>query len=78
MWNIKNDKIFSSTKRSSRITAKSTSYLIGNKIANKMTKVPKNSQQSNSEIVTNKHDKEIPKEQYIFSQKHKKLLIKWD
>ena len=74
MWNI----FFMFSVQPRDQIAKSTSYLIGNKIANKMTKVPKNWQQSNSEIVTNKHDKEIPKERYIFSQKHKKLLIKWD
>ena len=37
--------------------------MIGNKIANKIAKVYKNSQQKNSEIVTatNDHDKETPK-----------------
>ena len=40
--------------------------LIGNKIADRYTKVSKNSQQNYSEIVTNEHDKEIPKERYIF------------
>ena len=39
--------------------------MIGNKIANKITKVFKNPQQNNSETVTNKYDKEIPKERYI-------------
>ena len=39
--------------------------MIGNKIANRITKVMKNSQEYNSETVTNEHDKEIPKERYI-------------
>ena len=39
--------------------------MIGNKIANKITKVPKNSQQNISVKVTNEHDKEIPKEKHI-------------
>ena len=30
-----------------------------------MTKLSKNSQQNNSETVTNEHDKEIPKEKYL-------------
>ena len=34
--------------------------LIGNKIVGKITKVSKNSQQNNSESITNEHDKEIP------------------
>ena len=44
--------------------------MIGNKYASKMKKVSKNSQQSNSERVTNEHNKEIPKGQYIFPQKN--------
>ena len=47
--------------------AEATGDLIGNKISNKITKVSKNSQQNNSETVTNKHDKEIPKERYLSS-----------
>ena len=35
------------------------------KIADRITKVSKTSQQINSETVTNEHDKEIPKERYI-------------
>ena len=40
------------------LTAEASSGLIGNKIANRITKVSKNSQQNNSETVTNEHDKE--------------------
>ena len=39
--------------------------MIGNKIANRIKKVSKKSQQNNSETVTNEDDKEIPKERYI-------------
>ena len=35
----------------------------------KITKVPKNSQQNNSEAVTNENDKEILKERYISRRK---------
>ena len=34
-------------------------------MSNKITKVWKNSEQNNSETVTNQNDKEIPKERYI-------------
>ena len=43
-------------------TAEITGDLIGNKIASKITKVSKNSQQSNWETVTKEHDKEISPE----------------
>ena len=42
-------------------TAEATGDLFGNKIANKIIKVSKNSQQKNSETVANENDKEIPK-----------------
>ena len=45
-------------KDSFRKTAEATGDLIGYKIANKVTKVSKNSQQNTSETVTNEHDKE--------------------
>ena len=38
-------------------TVEETCDLIGNKIANKITKTSKNSQQKNSETVINQHDK---------------------
>ena len=38
-------------------TAEATGDLIGNKITNRISKVLKNSQQNNSEIDTNEHDK---------------------
>ena len=34
-------------------------------MSNKITKFSKNSEQNNSETVTNQNDKEIPKERYI-------------
>ena len=48
-----------------------TGDLIGDKIAKKITKISKNSQQNNLETVTNEHDKEVPKERcaYIFRRK---------
>ena len=48
--------------------------MIGNKIAEKTTKVSRNSQQNNSETITNEHDKEIPKERYISSEERQKII----
>ena len=59
-----------------------TGDLIGNKIADRIMKVSKTSQQNNSETVTNEHYNEIPKVGYIYiyiyiyiQKKDKKLLI---
>ena len=48
--------------------------MIGNKIANKITKVSKNSQQTNSGTVTSEHDKEIPKERYISPEERQEII----
>ena len=48
--------------------------MIGNKIANKITKISKNSQQNNSETVTNEHDKEIPNERYISPEERQEII----
>ena len=40
--------------------------MIGNKIADQITKISKSSQQNISETNTNEHNKEIPKERYIY------------
>ena len=46
-------------------TAKSTGDLVDNKIVNKIAKISRSSPQSNSETITNKYDKEIPKKVYV-------------
>ena len=51
-------------------TAEATSDLIGDKITN----VSQNSQQNNSETVTNEHDNDIPKERYISSKERQKII----
>ena len=56
------------------LTAEASSGLIGNKIANRITKVSKNSQQNYSETVTNEHDKETPKERYISLEERQKII----
>ena len=45
-----------------------------NKIANKITKVSKSSLQNNLEKSTNEHDKKIPKESYIYSEKRQQII----
>ena len=46
----------------------------GDKTADKITKVSKNSQQNNSETVKNYHDKENSKERYISSEEKEKII----
>ena len=55
-------------------TAEATSDWIGNKIANKITSVSKNSQQINSETATDEHDREIPKERYISGKERREII----
>ena len=43
--------------------------MIGNKIANRITKF-----QKKSETVANEHDKEIPKERYISPEERQKMI----
>ena len=47
--------------------------MIVNKIGNRTAKVSKNSQQNNSETVTNKYDKKIPKERYISLEEREEI-----
>ena len=49
--------------------------LIDNKIGIGITNFSKNSQQNNSENVTNESDKEMPKKRYIFSEKKTENLL---
>ena len=48
--------------------------MIGNKIADRITKVSKNSQQNNSKIVTNKHDKEITRKRCISPEETEEFI----
>ena len=51
------DTLKTSSKRVIQKAAEAAGGLIGNKTSNTITKVSKNSQQNNSETVTNEHDK---------------------
>ena len=55
-------------------TAEATGDSIGNKIVNKITGVSKNSQQNNSETLTNEYDKEISKERYMSPKEREKII----
>ena len=68
---LESDAIKTSSKRVIQKTAEATSDLIGNKIANKITKLSKN-----SETVTNEHDKEIPKESYVSPEESQEIIEK--
>ena len=55
-------------------TAEATGDLIDNKITDRITKVSKRSPQINSEIITNEHDREIPKERYISPEESQRII----
>ena len=55
------DTFKTTSKRETQKPAEATGDLITNKTSDNITKVSKNSQQNNSETVTNVNDKEIPK-----------------
>ena len=59
------DKLKTTSKRVIQKATEATSDSNGNKTADRITKVSRGSRQNNSETLTNKHDKEIPKERYI-------------
>ena len=63
------DALKTSSKRVIQKTEEVTGDLIGNKIADKITKVSKN-----LETVTNETDKEIPKERYTSPEKRKENI----
>ena len=70
------DAIKTNSKRVIQKTAETAGYFIGNNIANKITKVSKNSQQNNSETVTNENDKEKPKERFISPDERQEIIDK--
>ena len=72
------DALKTSSKRVIQKTAEATGDLIGNKIADRTTKSSKDSQQNNSETVTNQPDKKSTKTKIYLQKKDKKLLMNWD
>ena len=63
-----------STKRTIQKTAETTGDCIGNKVADKIMKVSKNSQQNNSDTIANENDKEIPKARYMSPEKRQRII----
>ena len=61
-------------KKAIQKTAEATDDLIGNEIADQITKVWKTSPQNNSKAVTNEHDEEIPKERYLSPVGRQKVI----
>ena len=68
------DAFETTSKRVIQKEAEATGDLIGNKIANRITKFSKNSQQNNFETVTNENVKEIPKERYISPEARQEII----
>ena len=67
------DALKNSSKRVIRRIAETNGNSIGNSIANRITRVSKISQRNNLEIVTNEHDKEIPKNRYRFPEQRQEI-----
>ena len=59
-------------KKAIQKTGETTGSFISNKIADRITEIPKNSLENNSE--TNKHDKEMPKARYIFPEERHNII----
>ena len=72
------DAIKTTSKRAIQKTAEATGYLVGNKIADKITSVSKKSLEKprDEELPQNETSNEIPKERYIYLlKKGNKLLM---
>ena len=69
------DALKTSTKSVIQKTAEATGDLIGNKTANKVTKVSRNSQQNNLDTFKNENDKEKHLKKDIYLQKKDKKLL---
>ena len=68
------DAFKTASKRAIQKIAVVTGDLTGNRIANRITKVSKNSPQKNLETVTNENDKEIRKEEYIPPEEKQEII----
>ena len=67
-----------SSKRVIQKTAEANGGLIGNKIANRITKVSKNSQQNNLKTIKKQQEKEILKKDTNLQKRDKKVLMNYD
>ena len=62
------------SKRAIHKKSQATVDLIGSKIANRITKVSKTSQQNNSDTNTNENGKELPKERYVSLEERQQII----
>ena len=69
------DALKVTSKRVIQKPVEKTGDLIDIKISNRITKVPKSSQQNTSGTITNDDNIEIPKERYIFPKEDRKFLM---
>ena len=67
-----NSDQYNSTIMEYQKTAEATADLIGNEIVDRITKLSKTFPQNNLETIIHEHDKEIPKERYIFPEERQK------
>ena len=67
--------IKTTSKKSNSKTVEATGDLIGNKIANRITKVSRSLLQNNSETITREYFKEIPEERYISRRRTESMMI---
>ena len=68
------DALKKASKKVIQIAAEATCHLIGNKIANRITKASKSSPQNSSETIASEYDKELPKERNISPEKRQKVI----
>ena len=69
------DALKTTSKKVIKKTLEATGDLIGNKTADRITKVSKSSLLNNSETVANENDKEIAKEWYVSPEESQKLMM---
>ena len=68
------DALVTASKIAAQKTAEASGDLIGNNIANRITKVSKNSQQNNSKIVQMSTIKKMPKERYLPCEERRLII----
>ena len=70
------DAIKTASKKGIQKTAEATGDLIGNKIADKITIISKNSSNElpSKELHSNEANEEVPKERYISPQKRQQII----
>ena len=68
------DALKTTLRRLIQKTAKATGDLIGNKIADRITKISRSSLQNNSERMANEYDEEILEKRHISPEERQKII----